>query len=274
MLHFRRGAYRRQIFDLTNAISITKISEECWFQLAEKICTAPNGALKIDLHTHTAEDPEEEIGHTGCELIDRAHQLGFDAISITNHNAISANGYLHDYARERGIILIPGVELKVSGKHVLAVNVQEDILDARTFDDLRRLRTPECMIVAPHPFFPGSSSLLWKMREHIDVFDAIEFSWFYHSHINFNVFAARAAASHGLPLLSTSDCHRLDRFGQVYSLVTADKDAGAIVEAVRTGRVEIVANPLNLWELSAYGVEHVVSVTSGAIKRLLAGDVG
>jgi predicted metal-dependent phosphoesterase TrpH len=200
--------------------------------------------------------------------------LGFDALSITNHNALLSNGYLSDYARERGIVLIPGAELKISGKHVLAVNAREEILEARTFDDLRRLRTPECMIIAPHPYFPGSSSLLWKMQQHIDVFDAIEFSWFYHQHINFNVFAARAAASHGLPLVSTSDCHRLDRFGRVYSLVEAEKDASAIVEAVRAGRVEIVANPLNFLELSGHGVEHVVSVTLGAIKKLLSNGAG
>ena len=242
--------------------------------MAEKIYTTPNGALKIDLHTHTAEDPEEKIGHTGRELIDRAHQLDFDAISITNHNAVSSNGYLRDYALERGIVLIPGAELKIDGKHVLAVNAREDFLEARTFDDLRRLRTPECMIVAPHPYFPGSSSLLWKMRRHIDVFDAIEFSWFYHTHINFNVFAARAAASHGLPLVSTSDCHRLDRFGQIYSLVSAEKDTEAIVEAVRAGRVEIVANPLDFLELSGHGVEHLISVTLGALKKILVGGAG
>jgi len=246
--------------------------EESWLKLAAKTSASPNGALKIDLHTHTAEDPEEKIDHTGRDLIDRALELGFDAISITNHNAISANGYLSDYARERGIVFIPGVELKIDGKHVLAVNAREDILEARTFDDLRRLRTPECMIVAPHPYFPGSSSLLWKMRQHIDVFDAIEFSWFYHTHINFNVFASRAAANHGLPLLSTSDCHRLDRFGRVYSLVTAEKDAESIINAVKAGRVEIVAEPLNFLELSGHGMEHLIGIALGGVKKLFTGD--
>jgi len=274
MLRFFCGEYLREIHDLTNVRRPTKIVEESWLQLTEKFYTSPNGALKIDLHTHTAEDPEENIGHTGRELIDRAHQLGFDAISITNHNAVSSNGYLSDYARERGIVLIPGAELKISGKHVLAVNTREKILEARTFDDLRRLRVPECMIIAPHPYFPGSSSLMWKMHRHIDMFDAIEFSWFYHTHINFNVFAERVAASHGLPLVSTSDCHRLDRFGRIYSLVHAEKDTESIVEAVRAGRVEIVASPLKFTELSGHGVEHVISVTLGALRKLLSNGAG
>lgn len=239
--------------------------------LAEKFSNTPERALKIDFHTHTADDPEERILHTARELIDRACRLGFDAISITNHDAVTHDAYLRDYARERGILLIPGVELKLQGKHVLAVNAREEILRARTFDDLRRLRTPDSLIVAPHPYFPGFSSLLWMVRRHIDVFDAIEFSWFYHNHINFNMFAIRTAATYGLPLICTSDCHRLERFGLSYSLVEAEKDAQSIIEAVKAGRVEIAANPLKLIELSKHGVEHVVSVTMGIVRNMLAG---
>ncbi|NQU08571.1 MAG: PHP domain-containing protein, partial [Candidatus Abyssubacteria bacterium] len=117
--------------------------------------------LKVDFHVHTADDPEESILHTACELIDKAHYLGFDVISITNHGDISVSRFLRDYARERDIVLIPGVELNIRGKHVLVVNAHEGILKARTFDDLRRLRTPENLIVAPHPYFPGLHSLFW-----------------------------------------------------------------------------------------------------------------
>lgn len=228
--------------------------------------------LKVDLHTHTADDPEESIQHTSCELIDKAYYLGFDAISITNHNAISFSGYLRDYARERGIVLIPGVEINVRGKHVLVVNAHEKILEARTFDDLRRLRTPANMVVAPHPYFPDFSSLMWLVGKNIDVFDALEFSWFYHSRINFNRFALRTAAKYGLPLLCTSDCHHLEKFGSAYSLVEAEKDAEAIIDAVKAGRLEIAANPLKLIEFGKHGVEHIFVNVLGALRNLLSGE--
>ena len=239
--------------------------------MTEQLSVSPNGELKIDFHTHTADDPEETIRYSSRELIDKAHCLGFDAICITNHNAVSTNGYLSDYARERDIVLIPGVEIEIRGKHVLVINARKDILEARTFGDVRRLRTPECLVIAPHPYFPGTSSLMGKARRHIDIFDAIEFSWFYHRRINFNTFAVRMAAEYGLPVIGTSDCHRLDRFGQAYSLVKAEKDAGSIVEAVRAGRAEIVASPLNLLELGMHGVEHLVSVSFGTAKKLFSG---
>jgi predicted metal-dependent phosphoesterase TrpH len=228
--------------------------------------------LKVDLHTHSADDPREKIQHTSCELIDRAHMLGFDALSITNHEAISYTGYMRDYARERGIVLIPGIELKICGKHVLAVNAHEKILKARTFDDLRRLRTPENLIIAPHPYFPDFSSLLWRVSENVDVFDALEFSWFFHPRINFNLFAMRTAGRFGIPLVCTSDCHRLETFGAAYSLVEAEKDAMAIVEAVRAGRVEIAANPLRLAEFSKHGIRHIYDNTVGALINSMAGD--
>ncbi len=227
--------------------------------------------LKVDLHTHTADDPDEPIQHTSCELLDKAHYLGYDAISITNHNSISFRKYLQDYARERGIVLIPGVEIDIRRKHVLVVNAHKKILEARTFDDLRRLRTPANMIVAPHPYFPDFASLLWAVRRNIDVFDAIEFSWFYHSMINFNMFAMRAAAQYGLPLLCTSDCHYLQNFGSAYSLVDADKDAEAIIEAVKAGRVEIAANPLKLLELGKHGLGHIIDNTREMLRDMVFG---
>ena len=228
--------------------------------------------LKVDLHTHSADDPKEKIQHTSCELIDRAYHLGFDAISITNHEAITTAAYLRDYARERDIVLIPGGELRIRGKHVLVVNAHEALLDARTFKDLRRLRTPENLIVAPHPYFPDFSSLLWRVGKNIDLFDALEFSWFFHSYINFNMFAIRTAARYGIPLVCTSDCHHLTKFGSAYSLVDAEKDASAIVEAVRAGRVEIAANPLKLLDFGKHGARHIYDNTVGAVIDLLAGD--
>ena len=39
--------------------------------------------LKVELHTHTADDPVDAIPHSTFELIDRAAALGYDALAIT-----------------------------------------------------------------------------------------------------------------------------------------------------------------------------------------------
>jgi predicted metal-dependent phosphoesterase TrpH len=231
----------------------------------------PVKPLKIDLHTHTSDDPEEPVKYSSCQLIDKAHRLGYDAISITNHNGIAFNEYLCAYARERGIILIPGTEINIFRKHVLVINAHEEILSARTFDDVRRLKNSSHLVVAPHPFFPGSSSLLGQVRKNIDIFDAIEYSWFYHDRINFNRFAIRLAENYNKPLIGTSDCHHLEKFGCAYSLVEAEKDPEAILDAVKRGRVQISAAPLEITEFVKHGAEHIVDVTYKKLRRLWNG---
>ena len=41
--------------------------------------------VKVELHTHTADDPVDRIPYTSEQLIDRAAAHGYDALSITLH---------------------------------------------------------------------------------------------------------------------------------------------------------------------------------------------
>ena len=96
--------------------------------------------LKVELHTHTADDPVDRIPHTSLELIDRAAALGYGAIAITLHDRQLDVRELLPYAAERGVVLIPGVERTIQGRHVLLLNFNEDAEQVSTFDDLARLK--------------------------------------------------------------------------------------------------------------------------------------
>ena len=49
----------------------------------------------------------------------------------------------------------------------------------------------------------------------------------------------------GLPLVGTSDCHRIWQLGTTYSLLEAEaKTIPAVFAAIRAGRVRIVTGPL------------------------------
>ena len=41
---------------------------------------------KVELHAHTADDPEDFVPHTVEPLVDRVAELGYDAVAITLHN--------------------------------------------------------------------------------------------------------------------------------------------------------------------------------------------
>ena len=61
--------------------------------------------LKADLHLHTKEDPQDSVKYSGRELIDQAYLKGFDVLAITNHDQVTYDNYLVEYAKEREILL-------------------------------------------------------------------------------------------------------------------------------------------------------------------------
>src|SRR5215213_6174429 len=64
--------------------------------------------LKVELHTHTADDPHDRIPYSTTQLIDRATALGYDALAITLHDKQLALDPYRAYAERRGLVLIPG----------------------------------------------------------------------------------------------------------------------------------------------------------------------
>ncbi len=141
--------------------------------------------------------------------------------------------------------MIPGVEAAIQGKHTLLLDLPYSRWGVRSFDDVRRLRRDGGLVIAPHPFFPAPKCLNGKLRENLDVFDAIEFSHFYTRTLDFNRKAVDYAHRMGLPLVGTSDCHRIWQLGTTYSLLEAEaKTIPAVFAAIRAGRVRIVTAPL------------------------------
>jgi predicted metal-dependent phosphoesterase TrpH len=203
--------------------------------------------LKVELHTHTADDPVDRIPYSSRELIDRAASLGYDAIAITLHDRWLDPAPLAAYAAARGIVLIPGIERTIEGRHVLLLNFSSASEHVITFDDLRRLKTCESgLVVAPHAFFPAPSCLRGMMHVHANLFDAVERNAMFTRTVDFNVRAERWAAAHGKPVVGNCDVHRLYQLGTCYSLVDAPPEVGAICDAIRNGEVVVHAEPLSV----------------------------
>src|SRR3954469_7769392 len=92
--------------------------------------------LKVELHTHTADDPIDRIPYSTTELIDRAALLGYDALAITLHERQLDLQPWRGYAEHRGITLIAGIERTIEGKHVLLINFPPRVEQVSTFADL------------------------------------------------------------------------------------------------------------------------------------------
>ncbi len=211
--------------------------------------------IKIELHTHTADDPADLIPHSTTDLIERAAHLGFGAVAITLHDRQLDLGRFEHFARDRGIVLIPGIERTIQGKHVLLLNFPTGTEQLQSFEDVALLKQdhPAGIVIAPHAFYPGATCLRRRLMDrYADLFDAVEINYFYTGEINFNRPATRWAARHGKPVVGNSDLHRLHQMGRTYSLVEAAPDADAICVEIRAGRVEVRTAPITMREAATY----------------------
>jgi hypothetical protein len=159
--------------------------------------------LKVELHTHTSDDPADLIPHSTSELIDRAAALGYDAIAVTLHDRQLDLAPWRAQAAERGIVLIPGVERTLEGRHVLLLNFPAAAEGVESFTALRALKDRfGGLVVAPHPFYPHTTCVGSLLDQHADLFDAVEFSWFYTAGSRyFNDRAVKWARAHGRPVV-------------------------------------------------------------------------
>jgi len=203
--------------------------------------------LKVDLHIHTGEDPKDNIAYKAKELIKKAALLGFEAIAITNHNRVTFNQELKDYAAQYNLHLIPGAEISCEGKHILVINPPSDIKGGKfTWSDLKELRKADSLLVAPHPYFPGCKSLFRLLDEYHYLFDAIEFSAFYNKYFNPNIRAIEASQKYQKPLIACSDTHNLWQLGTAFTLVEAELSVEGIIQAIKENRIKISSRPLSL----------------------------
>jgi predicted metal-dependent phosphoesterase TrpH len=200
--------------------------------------------LKVDLHIHTSDDPADRISYSTFDLIDKAAELGYNALAITLHDRQLDPAPFCAYAAARGIVLIPGIERTIQGRHVLLLNFSPAAEQVGSFEDLAQLKAREHgLVIAPHPFFPAGSALRGLLAKHADLFDAVEWNAMFTPRVNFNLIAQRWARRHGKPMVGNGDVHRLEMLGTTYSLVDAAPNADAICDAVAAGRVQIVAAP-------------------------------
>ncbi len=208
--------------------------------------------LKSDLHIHTREDPKDGnyISYSARQLIDRAAELNFDVLSITLHESLYYEPELVEYARAKGILLIPGVEALIEGKEVLIYNITpEEFAGIKKLSDLRNLGN-HSLVVAPHPYFLKKKCLGSELELYKDCFDAIEFCHFYTNFINFNRKAELNALAWAKPLIATSDSHFMWQFGSNYTLIDSEKNINSVIDSIKQGKLKIHAPPLSLFKFS------------------------
>lgn len=211
--------------------------------------------LRADFHHHIDTDPVDGafVRHSAGQLIDRAVALGLNVLAITCHEAVPYDGDATRYAAERGLLLIRGMEATVQGQHVLLLNFPEFPAGVCTLDAIRAAKTPEALVIAPHPFYPAGMAGGEILASHRELFDAVEFSGMYTALTRrFNRHALDHARRTALPVVGNTDTHFLWQLGRTYSLIDAAPQPTAVVEAIRGGRVRLVTQPLSWADVARF----------------------
>ncbi|MCA9357060.1 PHP domain-containing protein [Candidatus Nomurabacteria bacterium] len=214
--------------------------------------------LKANLHFHSSEDPLDVISYDLFEGIDKAASLGFNVLASTPHGAFVVLPEHVEHAKSKNILLLPGIEANIYedgskyGSHVVILNCDKSVEQIQTFSDLKKYRTehPEIFVIAPHPFFIGASSLHERLEKYIELFDAIELSWFYTKWFNWNIRGEQVAIKNNKPYIATSDTHFFDFMDDHFVTIDAtEKTTDAIFRALREGSFENTTSPRSLFDI-------------------------
>ena len=228
--------------------------------------------LKAEMHTHIKGDPIDRfIRYSAYELIDNAQQKGYDVLSITCHNKFFWDQEVEKYAKDKGIVLIPGIEKNINGKHTLIYNPPSNIEQIETISELKELKSkcPEMVVVAAHPNHFDHTCHGKNIIKYLDLFDAWEYSFFWTKGVNPNNKTLRLSRKYKKPLLGNSDVHDLWYFGSTYSLIDASRNVESILTAIKQGKVTVKSTPLS----KKVFFKFICKVVLGKSKLLLFGKV-
>ncbi len=214
--------------------------------------------IKASLHLHSKEDYKDGdvISYSFFQLIDKAKEFGFKLIAFTGHEKMVCLPEHIEYGKKKGIIVISGVEALINGKHILILNCNISADEIKTLSDLKdyKEKHPEIFVIVPHPNHGFLVSLGFKkLRKHLQLFDAVEHSWFYSKWFNLNLKTIKIAKELELPLVATSDLHDIKYLNSNYLIAEVENlTIEDFFKAIKSNNFINYTNPKFLPELIVF----------------------
>lgn len=217
--------------------------------------------LKCDFHIHTKEDIKDVwIKYNAKQIISYGAKLGFEVMSITNHQNVFFNNDIKYYAKKKGVLLIPGTESLVDGKELIILNMPKKYWKKEEFlfNQIEKMRANNILTIAPHPFYPLKTCMGKLIYKHKNLIDALEYSHFYSWWFNrYNKKTVIAAKKLNLPLIGTSDVHKIYQFNNTYTMLDCDKNLDSVFEAIRKNKIKLISKPLSSQKFIKTGFEAI-----------------
>jgi hypothetical protein len=170
--------------------------------------------IVADLHLHTSWSHDCSIDVD--ELLDHAEAQGLGAIAVTDHNVFGGALEAVERARGRGLVVIPGEEVKTADQgEVIGLFLREEIPRGMSFGEtIEAIRAQGGLVYLPHPFdrmhaIPEPATL----HRHLAEIDVLEV---YNARLLFEAYndeALRFARKYNLTRGAGSDAHVLAGVG-------------------------------------------------------------
>lgn len=196
--------------------------------------------LKIDLHVHTCYS--EDASTTLEQLVHYAEKKGLDGVAITDHNTLQGAMKL---AKKSQLIIIPGLEVEASEGHVLALNITTMIPPKLNVPEtVQKIHDAGGVAIIAHPEAISKTRFRQKTTSNpnldaVEVINSAAFPFFLSTHRGH-----RLAERMKLPKTGGSDAHHAAEIGTAFTLIDADSNPDAIIEAIRKGAVTPIGKPI------------------------------
>ena len=202
--------------------------------------------LKLDLHVHTVHSIDGF--NTPTDITRRLREQGLDGYAVTDHDTLE--GIRPAAENGDGLIVLPGLEVRARGAHILALQPTEPIPQnlsmAETVDIIHG---QGATAIIAHPYgLPRSWVNVDRARE--AALDAVEVA--NSAQVPYGIIKGlneRLANKLGLPRTGGSDSHIPETVGRAYTIIEAQgNDDESIVEAIRKGRTMPKGSPISITE--------------------------
>lgn len=200
--------------------------------------------LRVQIHLHTTESKSTRVVTEGIihpkQAIDILKKNKIDVAAITDHNTTRAYSKVKNYAEERGVLLINGIEIDTVDGHLIGLDVDEEIekylrrgLNALEASDLIK----DCggVVYIPHPFDIQRKGIERKVKETdgiIEVFNSLNIFRFEDKLANI------AASKLGRPKAVGADAHTPDMITSGIMVVNAELETQSILQSIKNGNVQ------------------------------------
>ena len=212
----------------------------------------------VELHTHT-EHSDGDFTVSG--LVEAAHNRGFAAVTLTDHNTASGLREFYPALAREGLVGVAGIEWTTYFGHML-------VLGEQGYTDWRGVRPPEIdraiadihknggIVGIAHPFAlsnPVNTGYHWEFQvadwtavDYLEVWSRDDAPRKIQSLRAFALWEQLLDRGCRITATSGRDWHREDTFAYAHTYVGVDGELtqDAILNAIRAGHVCLAAGPL------------------------------